>query len=92
MKIEDINTSLWLYRRLMPIAKRISSIDLRECNHGITDRLEKKRNKLIAEAEEITEQVGLKIYHQGDPRGCSLYIIDDTMDSTTYNRGIAINI
>ena len=30
--------------------------------------------KLLAEAEKLASQCGARIYHQTDPRGCSLYV------------------
>lgn len=34
--------------------------------------------KLLAEAEKLAAQCGARIYYQGDPRGCSLYIYRDS--------------
>lgn len=33
--------------------------------------------KLLKEAEKLAAQCGARIYHQGDPRGCALYIYRD---------------
>ncbi len=49
----------------------------------------------LAKADKIAKAHGLTIYHQGDPRGCCLYIIrpGDVPDGATvgscYNRGLA---
>ena len=37
-----------------------------------------KEAKYLKEAESLASQCGAKIYHQGDPRGCVLYIYRDS--------------
>lgn len=37
----------------------------------------------------ICERLGLHYYHQGDPRGCALYIATEELTDTNYTRGVA---
>jgi hypothetical protein len=52
----------------------------------------------IKRAKAIAERHGLTIYHQGDPRGCTLYVIrpgdvpEGAKVESCYNRGIALCI
>lgn len=46
---------------------------------------------LLADAQEIAAHYGLRAYHQGDPRGCSLYLCEPgDAANDNYNRGHAI--
>jgi hypothetical protein len=72
------------------LAKRLTFYDTKACNYGLTKSQENMVNKIETEASGIAEKLGLIAYHQSDPRGCSLYLIDKTMDNTNYNRGIVI--
>jgi hypothetical protein len=38
----------------------------------------------------ICKAAGLHFYHQGDPRGCSLYVSTEPLDGSNYSRGVAI--
>ena len=89
-KIEALGYSFDSYKELKRISHSLNRLDVNACNYGLTPRQEKRVEKLEARAEVIAKSLGLKSYHQGDPRGCSLYLIDKTMDNTTYYRGIAI--
>lgn len=47
--------------------------------------------RLEAAASEIAAYYGLRVYFQGDPRGCSLYLLTaPDQDATTYNRCHAV--
>jgi len=37
----------------------------------------------------VCAENGLHWYHQGDPRGCALYVSRDPMDGSNYNNGVA---
>ena len=34
---------------------------------------------------------GLHFYHQGDPRGCALYVAREPLDGSNYTRGFAVS-
>jgi len=90
MKINELRNYTYIYRELLRISKSLNQLATNDCNYGLTARQEKREDNLFKKAQQLAKQVGLKAYHQGDPRGCSLYLIDKTMDDTTYNNGIAI--
>jgi hypothetical protein len=77
-----------IYQRLVPIARQLNKLDCDYCNTGKIDDL--KVETLLDEATKLLEPVGYKAFHQSDPRGCSLYIIDDTMNDTNYTNGMAV--
>ena len=90
MEITELNDAMWLIRRLQPIAKSLHRLDELACNQELTSRQENKVQKLVNEANEAAANLRLKVYHQSDPRGCSLYVIDYSMDNTNYTNGVAI--
>ena len=57
-----------------------------------------RKTGALNRAKRITESHGCQVYHQGDPRGCALYLIrsgdvrpEESVDSV-YTRGIALCI
>lgn len=38
----------------------------------------------------LCRDLGLHYYHQGDPRGCALYVSSEPLTDATYTRGLAI--
>ena len=98
-KLEIASLIINVYRNLLPVSRQLRLIGERQCNgYADTDwgrkqeaRDKAKEAKLINRAISLADEVGLIAFHQTDPRGCALYLIDDTMDYTTYSRGIAIS-
>ena len=93
-KLDEVRTMLYGISRLKQISRRLNGIGTRNCN-GYHSAQQEKRDqnaldKLTTEAREIAVAMGLRFYRQTDPRGCAVYLIDETMDESTYNRGIAI--
>jgi len=39
---------------------------------------------------EICKRNGLHFYHQGDPRGCSLYVDSKPIEDNAYNNAVAV--
>ena len=77
MKTKDFAISLRVQRELLPISKKLSKLDEKECNGELEENeWEHKTFKLEAEAQKIADWVELEIYHQTDPRGASLYLIE----------------
>ena len=94
------NTSLVInvYKRLLPVARQLHAIGERQCN-GYTDtdwgrkqeaRDIKKEANLLNKAISLADAIGLQVYHQTDPRGVSLYLITNEMNSSNYSNGIAV--
>jgi hypothetical protein len=48
-------------------------------------RIPDRETSALARARKVAEKYGLTIYHQGDPRGCSLYVGPATMTGDNYN-------
>ena len=73
-------------------------MDEADCNYGSTPRRDKAQDRTILKARKIladlarnTGTEGLTAYHQGDPRGCSLYVvIPEDCSQERYDKGIAI--
>lgn len=64
------------FRKLCKIEKSLHRLSEADCNYGLTPRQEKRETRLAAEAEQIAQDYfgGAHVYHQGDPRGCVLYL------------------
>ena len=60
--------------RLCAIGRALSRLDEKACNVGTTGADERRVTRLLEEAAAILEPYGLLPYHQGDPRGASLYV------------------
>lgn len=54
--------------------------------HKIADR----EAGALKRVGEICKRNGLHFYHQGDPRGCPLFIAKEKLDQSNYNNGVAI--
>ena len=97
MTFDELKRADWLLDQLKEISHKLHRLDENACNYGLTKRQETREKNLEKEATELTEEMGklmektngLRIYRQGDPRGCSLYLIDDSCGSD-YTRGMAI--
>lgn len=76
------------FQKLLPIAQWLNKLDCDYCNTGRIDDL--KVETLMDEAASILMPLGLLAFHQSDPRGCSLYVIDSTMNETNYTNGIPV--
>ena len=70
-KVITVEDALMLQR----ISHRLHQLDENACNWGLTERQEKRVDRLEAQAEEIAQRYNLRAYHQTDPRGWSLYLI-----------------
>ena len=79
----------WLHDEFRRIAKTLHRLDENACNYGLTPRQETRQVNLMKKAAEFASKLGLEAYHQGDPRGCSLYLVDNIQDDD-YTRGTAI--
>ena len=93
-RLDDVRKVLYAINRLREISRRLNGIGCRKCN-GYQSETQEKRDqtieeRLLNEAQELAAGLGVRFYHQGDPRGCAVYLIDESMDGSTYNRGIAL--
>ena len=94
MKTHELARIIFIVDKLKKLSRSINRIDCQLCNGFKTEKesskVEQRRYKLINEAKELAKGLGLYIYHQSDPRGCSLYLINKIMDENTYNHGVAL--
>ena len=79
----------WVHDELRRIAKTIHTLDENACNYGLTPRQETRQANLMKRAGVLASELGLQAYHQGDPRGCSLYLVENMQDDD-YTQGVAI--
>lgn len=61
--------------KLMTLSRRVNSLDVRDCNQGLTAMEERRREGYVSRAAVIASRFGASVYVQDDPRGCSLYLI-----------------
>lgn len=66
-------------------------------NHQYSVTIVDREAGALKRAQAIAKAHGLTIYHQGDPRGCALYLRpgnynQKAMDDWNYSNGIAITI
>ena len=90
-KVDELTNYLYMIEKLKRIAKTLHRLDEGDCN-GRSERGEKlsmtREKNLMKEAQRLAETLGLEAFHQGDPRGCSLYlIVPGTEDQ--YSMGVA---
>lgn len=62
--------------RLHVISGLLHRLNERSCNEGTNEMILRRCASLEDDALEIAEHYGLTCYFQGNPRGCSLYLID----------------
>ena len=51
--------------------------------------LHRARRGALRRVADVCERLGLHFYHQGDPRGCSLYVDNEPIPDNNYTRAIA---
>lgn len=98
MEINNVSLVINVYKRLLPVARQLNIIGVRQCNgYADTDwgrkqeaRDAKKEANLLNRAISLADEIGLQAYHQTDPRGVSLYLVTNKMNSSNYTNGIAI--
>lgn len=92
MKPNELYHIIYSYKELKKIANSLSNLDTQDCNVGLTPVQEKRETKLITKAETLAQNIGLHAYHQSDPRGCSLYLVEnDPKDArSNYTNGFAV--
>ena len=48
-----------------------------------------KEKGVLNRVQKICKELGIYFYHQGDPRGCSLYVSTEPLPDNNYTRGVA---
>ena len=86
-----IRFTMYRIDALRKISRSIHYLDEVECNYGKTPRQTTQLNNLLKKADELAKELKLRAYHQGDPRGCSLYLVEKLQGcETNYTDGVAI--
>ena len=77
---------------LQRISHRLHQLDEHACNWGLSERQEKRADRLGEQAQEIAKKYGFNAYHQSDPRGWSLYLVSPQLVpiDAHYPEGLAI--
>ena len=86
-KITDLKRFLYVFKDLQKIERQLRRLGIQSCNYGLTDRQQKREDKLIKKADKIAKEFNLKAYYQGDPRGLSLYLVLEE----EFNKGSSCN-
>lgn len=81
-----LRTDIWSLKRqdaalqeLRKISRSLHGLAEVQCNFGLTPWQEKRQERLEKDAEALAWTLGLKAYHQMDPRGCALYLVPETL-------------
>jgi hypothetical protein len=92
MDLQELRRARYVFERLNKIARTVRKINENDCNYQISKGQETRRNNLEAKAEELVKDLNVdwRIYCQRDPRGCSLYILDSTIDDNNYSDGVCL--
>ena len=76
---------------LQRISHRLHQLDEHSCNWGLSDRQEKRVDRLESQAREIASRYNLVAYHQSDPRGWSLYLVPPELNvDSQYDQGLGV--
>ena len=80
-----------VYDGLKKIANQLHHQYENACNYGLTPRQENLVEKLEKQAEGLARELGYHAYHQGDPRGATLYLVEKVKDAYIhYTDGICV--
>jgi len=89
MTIDKAKQFIYCYNELKKISHQLNRLYTARCTYELTNRQEKRQSKLQDRADDLAVQLSFICYHQTDPRGASIYLIDATCKGD-YSRGIAI--
>jgi benzoyl-CoA reductase/2-hydroxyglutaryl-CoA dehydratase subunit BcrC/BadD/HgdB len=89
--IQLLRSYTYNLKELYKIENRLHNLDEKWCNGDIEEsEFSKKETEYMRKAQEMAAIYNLKAYHQQDPRGGALYLIDDSMNDSNYTNGICI--
>lgn len=83
-ELQSYYTAARKIAELQHYAKRLSTIDTHSAN-GTSYTDDESYKRAVEAVYERIEQVCANFYHQTDPRGCSLYIGHDELNSQNYH-------
>jgi hypothetical protein len=89
--VRELRGVLYQWEKLQKISKTLHRLAENACNYGLSKAQETRQDNLMKQAEELAQLLGLHAYHQGDPRGCCLYLVENNQGAeTNYTDGIAV--
>lgn len=83
-------------RDLIRLSRRLRRLSELSCNRELSKREEAASLNAMNRVLAIADEIGVKVYHQGDPRGATVWIIfpgdinTDQELSRNYTNGVAI--
>ena len=94
-RLNGLRSTLWAVEGLKKRSRWLRSLNEAVCNANLTPRQEKREARIEAECEDLAKRIpGMKVYFQGDPRGCALYLIPkawtDEEAGSMYSSGVAL--
>ena len=60
-----------------------------DSNKVYRSRIADKERGALKRIAEVCKRNGLHFYHQGDPRGCALYVSNEPLPDNNYTHGVA---
>ena len=90
--LSRFNYQLRIIESLRKISRSLHKLSEHDCNYSLTDRQQKREDKLKEKASELAKEINpnLRVYYQGDPRGCQIYLLTPDIDDNNYPAGLAI--
>ena len=88
--LRELGRTLYVIDQLRRISTQIHRLDETACNYQLVTRQERRLENLLTKAEALAQELGYHIYHQGDPRGCALYLVENNADTSNYTDGVAL--
>jgi hypothetical protein len=93
MNLNDAKRMMATMTEINRLARSIHRCDEINCNRTTTPREDARRDRALARIEELAQPYGWRVYHQSDPRGASVYLVERSWDaemvSSRYNEGLA---
>lgn len=90
VELRELGRIKTILEQLKKVSGQLHHQDKNACNYGLSDRQTTRVAHLEQQAEALAQELGYHAYHQSDPRGASLYLIDETMNDSTYSQGLCI--
>ena len=94
-RLDELRSTLWAVEQLQKRSRWLHSLNEAACNGELTPGQEKREAQVEAECKDLAKRIpGMKVYFQGDPRGCALYLVPkawtDEEAGSMYSSGVAL--
>jgi len=89
--VDELRSFLWRFEKLQKVARSLHRQDENACNVELSKWQESRVKSLEKEASLLAGYLGLLAFHQRDPRGCPIYLLDKWEDRDNYStKGIGV--